>query len=548
MKRESSILVQILGIICLCSCIGQAPAGPVVSAVPEVSTEALEAPRIRNVILIIGDGMGPQQVGLLSEYARRAPRSVYGGEPTMIERFAEEGVLGLASHGPHDALVVDSACSATQLATGQASLLEAVGVDTDGNPVQTILQIARDLGKSTGLISDTRITHATPAAFATHAAHRSMENELAIQMLESEVDLLLSGGLRHFLPQSVNRDEEVRAAFAERIGQAFSISSSRTDDRDLLTEAQEKNYTLAFDRASLAAADGGRILGLFANSAMLDAVEERQTRDAPDRREPSLAELAEVALERLDEREEGFFLMIEAGLIDWAGHDNDAGTLLHEMLRLDEVLGSVYRWAQGRQDTLILITADHETGGFGFSYSGQQIPEPQNLSGSVFDEHSYAPEYNFGSLDVLDGLYEQSMSFARIFAVFDAAQDPSPEALMALVNEHSAFPISLDQAEAILRTEPNRHRVPGHPYLEAEMFPFVQDFSPYYVYGDEVRRNLLGRALAPAQNVVWATGTHTHTPVPVIAWGPRPLIERFDRFQHLTDVGRIAIEAMGPQE
>ena len=115
---------------------------------------------------------------------------------------------------------------------------------------------------------------------------------------------------------------------------------------------------------------------------------------------------------------------------------------------------------------------------------------------------------------------------------------------MEIVNYHSAFPITRDDAEAILRTEPNRHRVEGHRYMGAEEMPVIEDFSEFYVYGEEVRRNVLGRALAAQQYVVWSTGAHTHTPVPVIAWGPRPWVQRFDRLQHLSDVGGLAIEAV----
>ena len=156
---------------------------------------------VKNIILLIGDGMGPQQIGLLQEYAMRAPQSIYQGKPTAFEKFAEVSTIGVSMHGPGESLVVDSACSATQLATGVVSNSEMIGLDIDGNRVETILEKAKRLGKKTGLVSDTRITHATPAAFASHQLHRSMENKIAEEMIETAtVDLLLSGGLRHFLP------------------------------------------------------------------------------------------------------------------------------------------------------------------------------------------------------------------------------------------------------------------------------------------------------------------------------------------------------------
>ena len=508
----------------------------------ELASETSEP--VRNVILIIGDGMGPQQLGLLQEYARRAPNSIYNGRPTAIEELAVEGVISLASTTPHDGLVVDSACSATHLATGQDALLEAVGVDAQGDAATTILEIAREMGKSTGLVSDTRITHATPASFAAHISHRSRENEIAQQMLDADVDVMLSGGLRNFIPRAVNDNPDLRAQYEAFIDDAFDVHSAREDDTDLLSAAEEAGYQLAFHREGLRQAEGDRVLGLFSNSGMLDAIAERATRDESDRTEPTLTEMSLAALERLDRNPNGFFLMIEAGQIDWAGHDNDAGLLLHEMIRIDETVAEVRRWAEGRTDTLLIVTADHETGGFGFSYSAADLPEPQHRPGSAFGEIPYQPNYNFGSLEILDALFLQSKSFAQMLSEFYSGEDQSPYELQKVVNAHSQFQITTEDAEAVLRDSPNRFHAPGHPYLDAESLPHVEDFSAFYPYGDDSRKNLLGRALSTQQNVVWSTGTHTHTPVPVIAWGPAHWTGDFDRFLHLKDVGRLAIEAM----
>ena len=136
-------------------------------------TAAPETTKVKNLILMIGDGMGPQQVGLLEEYAQRAPLSIYNdkGNKTALSIFADAGNMGLslnAPYGSNGSLVVDSACSATQLATGVAAGSEMIGLDNQGNIVETILERAKAQGKATGLVSDTRITHATPAAFAAH--------------------------------------------------------------------------------------------------------------------------------------------------------------------------------------------------------------------------------------------------------------------------------------------------------------------------------------------------------------------------------------------
>lgn len=123
--------------------------------------------------MIIGDGMGPQQVGLLLAYAKQAPNSVITDGNTTFDRIAANGRIGLSMTHANNNLVVDSAASATQLATGQSAGAEMIGVDKDGNSAESILEKAKKLGKSTGLVSDTRITHATPAGFAAHQSHRN---------------------------------------------------------------------------------------------------------------------------------------------------------------------------------------------------------------------------------------------------------------------------------------------------------------------------------------------------------------------------------------
>ena len=206
------------------------------------------ATQIKNVILMIGDGMGPQQVGLLETYANQAPQSVYKGQPTAIFKLAQEGVIGSSLTHPKDAIVVDSACSATMISTGIYTGSEVIGVDPQGNHVQTVLEKAKNLGKATGLVSDTRLTHATPASFAAHQAHRSLENDIAIDMLATGADVMLSGGLRHWIPKSVNKKELTYRQLKALTQGDIYLKSKRKDERNLLLEAQEAGYQLTFNR------------------------------------------------------------------------------------------------------------------------------------------------------------------------------------------------------------------------------------------------------------------------------------------------------------
>jgi len=503
---------------------------------------AADAPRMRNVILLIGDGMGPQQIGLLEIWARRASSSTYVG-PTHIERMADAGTVGLSMTDPVDALVVDSACSATQLATGEAALGEVIGLDAEGNAVPTILELAEARGMATGLVSDTRLTHATPASFAAHVHHRSHENEIAAQMIASGADVLLSGGLRHFVPASLDGAGDDDAAWLADHGVPFDVASRRDDDRDLIAEAVADGYALAFDREQLAAATGGeRVLGLFAPSGMMDGIQWHQTVDDPARAEPTLTEMTVAALDILEDDPDGFFLMVEGGQIDWAGHDNDAGRLLHEMRKYDDAIGAVLAWAEGRDDTLIVLTADHETGGFGLSYSAFDVPVPVTIAGDGFAGAPYQPNFNFGDPSQLDGLFAQTLSLEGMLA--EVGDDAAPDALMAVVNEHSAFDITEAEATEILAMVPNAYHVEGHSYLDAEELPHVHDFAAFYPFGLSSRRGLIGRALATQQNVVWASGTHTHTPVAVVAWGPEPVRRAFGGLTHHVAIGQTLVDVL----
>lgn len=497
-------------------------------------------PKAKNVILMIGDGMGPQQVGLLHDFALHSSSPIYKNRKAAIEQFADTGSVAFSNTGPHNSLVVDSACSATQLATGKPALSEVIGLDIEGKPVQTSLEAAKALGKATGLISDTRVTHATPGSFAAHQAHRSMENEIASDMLANNVDVMLGGGLRYWIPQEVNSDAAIKTAVTAQVnGAEIRIKSKRKDSRNLLSEATEAGYSLAFDGAQMQAATGDKLLGLFHYSTMLDGIAYSTCKAANNCKQPGLAEMTKKALDILSKDPDGFFLMVEGGQIDWAAHNNDAGDMLHQMLKFDESVQAVYDWVKDRNDTLVIITADHETGGFGFSYSRKDVPDPVAMGGE-FTANGYHPKFNFADYSILDKLYLQKKDFYNIW--YEAGGDlgskfPTPESLMTAMNNNTEFDITLEQAKEILQREKHEYQVEGHKYLDQSEFPKVNDFKEFYVYGDEVHLNLMGRQLSNQQNTVWSTGTHTHTPVQVIAWGPDSAKDQFTGLMEHAEVG-----------
>ncbi|MHC5038870.1 MAG: alkaline phosphatase [Planctomycetota bacterium] len=511
---------------------------------PTPSAPGPDSSKIKNVIIVIADGMGPQALGLLAAYAKYAPNSVYAGKGriTAVERAVEAGTLGLAHHEVWNVLAADSAASATQMATGKWALPETVGIDRHGKPAETLLEMAKKGGKATGLVSDARITHATPAGFAAHRTHRSKENEIAGDLLTAGVDVMLSGGLRHWIPKdAADPGSENHVRLKARTGGAIEITSKRKDDRNLLDEAEKRGYTLAFTKKQLRAFGEGKILGLFCASALPYRIDFDP--EGTHKTVPTLREMTSKALRVLSINEKGFFLMVESGLIDWSGHDNDAGALLHELIRFDETLDCILAWMEGRKDTLCVVTADHETGGFGFSYSRRNLPESEDFPGNHYPGESFAPQFNFGSVDLLDGIYGQKRSFQHLLDTFDALPESerTAENLAVIVNRNLAFPITVSEAAAVLEREENEYRVEGHKYLSAETFPKINDFKEFYVYGEEVRKDILGRIVARQQHTVWSSGTHTSTPVPLIVLGPESVRKGFGKLMHTTAWARRVI-------
>jgi alkaline phosphatase len=201
--------------------------------------------------------------------------------------------------------------------------------------VETILEKAKAAGKAVGLVTDTRLTHGTPAAFAAHRPHRSEENAIASDLAASGIDVLLGGGLRNWVPVEAGKDGSAAQDEIQHLtGGAYRFSSKRKDNRNLLLESRLDGYQLVFNREDLAEVGSGKVLGLFGNEAMSDAITKRAVKTSSG--EPTLAEMTEKALQLLSQRKAGFFLMVEAGQIDWACHNNDTGSLLAEMLRMDQ--------------------------------------------------------------------------------------------------------------------------------------------------------------------------------------------------------------------
>lgn len=281
---------------------------------------AAQAPR--NVIFFIGDGMG---IGQLTS-ARLAAG--------LETKFALDSmpVVGLVTTQPLNMVVTDSAAAATALATGSKTENGRIAVLPDGTKLSTICELARDLGKSVGLVTTDTVTGATPAGFVAHVPSRKQEQDIATQMLAFKPDVILGGGRRQFLPTDAG--------------------GKRIDGRNLVIEAKEMGYEAVEDEAQLNAAKSPKLLGLFANDIMSDPAAG-----------PSLSQMTLKAISALKQNKRGYFLMSEQALTDKCSHANNSASVVDAVRKLDDALRAAVELAAKDKDTLILVTADHETGG-----------------------------------------------------------------------------------------------------------------------------------------------------------------------------------------
>jgi alkaline phosphatase len=328
--------------------------------------------RPHNIILLIGDGMGLGQISA-GLYAN--------GNQLNLERCT---VTGLHKPYASNDLITDSAAGATAFACGVKTYNGAIGVDAAGKPAKTILEEAHQRGLATGLIATSSITHATPASFIAHVANRGEEEAIATFFVDSGVDLFIGGGKKFF-----DRRE--------------------TDERDLLQQLRKKNYVISHyaekDLAQISPDPQHPFGYLSADNSPLTAESGRDylepaTRMAP----PFLAKRSN----------KGFFLMIEGSQIDWGGHANDTQYIVNEMLDFDKAVGLALDFAKTDGRTLVIITADHETGGFSIN--------PGSVMGSIkgaftTDQHTgtLIPVFAYGpGAELFGGVYENTAIYHKM--------------------------------------------------------------------------------------------------------------------------------------
>ncbi|WP_419661151.1 alkaline phosphatase [Desulfosarcina variabilis str. Montpellier] len=445
------------------------------------------------VFYFIGDGLGASQ-RQFSEFFLRA-KTHNPSRKLLMNTFE---VAGINSTYAADTLITDSAAAGTALASGVKTNKGVIGKSPDGKNVKTLVEAAENDGMATGLITTTRLTHATPAAFAAHNISRDNENEIANDYLNSDVDFLAGGGIRHFIPQS----EALKNTDA--VGQP--IKSKRKDERNLVQEFEAKGYRTfigmqgakAFATTDFSSVD--KVFAAFTYTHLPYEIE----RIHQYTHLPSLARMTRAGIDVLSNDPDGFFLMVEGGRIDHAAHANDATGVIYDTIAFDDAIKAAYEfYLSHKNETLIVVVGDHETGGMGLGMDSMGYK--LDLTCLMDTKVSVEDTLNYG-----DGQYQGDKAAYYQFL----------EAQFGLKNLTEDEKARLEKA-----------------MLDADAGKTVG----YY----QVNPAALTAAhiLSQRANISWTTTIHTATMIPMSATGTAA--DQFSGYKDNTEIARAMAQVLG---
>lgn len=381
MKTINRIFVSLAGIFCLFPIFSSCVKSQEMSASPRSDAEdaqqidtlesSVETPT--NIIFLIGDGMGTSQVSAAYFY----------GEEDSQPNFSRFPILGLINTTSGSDRITDSGAGATAFSIGQKSYNGAIGVDMQGEAVQTVNELLEDQGWQSGVISTSGITHATPASFYAHVARRSQQYDIATSLVHSNISFFAGGGQKWF----INRPDSLNYL-------------------DSLT-----HYGFSVGMESLGSADHSKRVGyLLANDGLLAKHEGR---------DDFLPNATAEALEYFAQSDKPFFLMVEGSQIDWGGHENNGDYVIQEVLDFDKTIGVALDYAEKHGNTLVVVTADHETGGFSLSGDGKSMSGYGEINPTFSTGGHTAtliPVFAYGPGAVyFGGVYENTAIFSKFF-------------------------------------------------------------------------------------------------------------------------------------
>jgi len=337
-----------------------------------VTKVSQEIKKPKNIILMIGDGMGLSQVSAAIYYKNGKPN---------FERFS---TIGLSKTSSASDLITDSAAGATVFSTGVKTYNGAIGVNQDTLAVPTIVEQLSTRGLATGIVATSSIQHATPASFYAHVKSRRMYEEITEFAPNSGVNFFAGGGLKFF--------------------------NQRKDGKDLLTEMEGKGYKVTTAQLPQQPSESNELI-LLAEDGMPKMGQGRGD---------FLPNATKLALEKLSKNEKGFFLMVEGSQIDWGGHDNDADYLIEELLDFDKTLGVALDFAKQNGETLVIVTADHETGGFTLASDRSDYNKIKPTFSTTGHSGTMVPVFAEGpGAFLFNGIYESTEIYHKMMALFD---------------------------------------------------------------------------------------------------------------------------------
>jgi len=348
-----------------------------------------------NIILMIGDGMGLTQIssGMYSN-----------NNSTALENFQ---YVGLSKTHSYDNLVTDSAAAGTAMSSGEKTQNKVLGLDHKGNPIKSILSICQDKGYSTALVATSNILHATPAAFFANIDYRYNYEPIAVQMTKSGVNYFVGGGEKYF--------------------------NSREDKRNLINEMTENDYEIVYNISDFEKSKSN-YLGFFTakdepyyfykgvNYSYREYDEDDYNEDEPledfTGRESYLARSAKATLGKLDEMGKPFFIMIEGSQIDWGGHDNDQKYMVSQFLEFNDAIEVVLDFAKKDKNTIVVVTADHETGGAAIVRGKLSNSSIKNRFATTNHTASMVPVFSYGpKAHLFKGIYENTEIFNKLLSI-----------------------------------------------------------------------------------------------------------------------------------
>ncbi len=320
------------------------------SSAPDNRFSSFSLRGFRNVIVLVPDGCD----GSIQTVARW-----YKGGGLQLDR------MGSAAATVHmaNSVITGSAAAATAFATGHKTTARFIGVGPRREdlltglaptaapyaPVASILEAARLAGKATGIVATSRVTHATPAAFASHVHDRGLDNEIMEQMVYNNIDVVFGGGARHLIPSG--------NVYATSFGDRWH--GQRADGEDLMAVLQSRGYRFVDSKDGMAGVTSGKVWGLFDDSHMDPDIDRGNLHPS----QPSIAEMTRKAIDILSQDNDGFFLVVEGSQVDWAGHNNDPIYMVTDFIAFDDAVKVACDFAERDNHTLVLAFPDHNTGG-----------------------------------------------------------------------------------------------------------------------------------------------------------------------------------------